>query len=99
MRWFAYVDTVGKWHINELLTRDQIQLTYSGLPKNYEAFASIQNYDAKGVIQSCPLYIDVDSSSLYDAWQTTLDTWKKILVYLPMSTSLAVKVFISLCHC
>ena len=81
MRWFAYVDTNKRWHINALLTSSEIRDTFNNMPNNFEAFASIQNYDAKGDIQSCPLYIDVDSSSLYDAWDIAKDTWCNSFTY------------------
>jgi len=77
MRWFAYVDN-GKWFLNSLLSTSEILNHLHRLPTNFEAFASIQNYDAQANILSCPLYIDVDSSSLYDAWETTKDTWCKL---------------------
>jgi hypothetical protein len=78
MRWFAYVDTNNKWHLNSLFPNEEIKDMIRQVPSNYETFASIQNYDAQGKIQSCPLYIDIDSSSLYDAWEITKDTWRKL---------------------
>lgn len=78
MRWFAYVDTNKRWHLNSLFPNEEIKDMIRQLPNNYEAFASIQNYDAQAKIESCPLYIDIDSSSLYDAWEITQDTWRKL---------------------
>jgi len=78
MRWFSYKNRQGSWCLNSLMSTEDIKNGIEGLPKHFEAFASIQNYDVTGVIQSCPLYIDIDASSLYDAWETTKDTWCKL---------------------
>jgi len=78
MRWFAYVDTNKQWHLNSLFPNEEIKDMIRQLPDNYEAFASIQNYDAQAKIKSCPLYIDIDASSLYDAWEIAKDTWRKL---------------------
>ena len=78
MRWFAYVDNEDRWNLNSLFSSEEIKDQLRKLPSDFEAYASIQNYDAEATIQSCPLYIDVDSSSLYDAWETAKDTWCKL---------------------
>tara|TARA_R100001480_G_scaffold63449_2_gene75750 strand:+ start:1933 stop:2922 length:990 start_codon:yes stop_codon:yes gene_type:complete len=77
MRYFSYV-AGEKWCINSLLTTARIKETFNNLPLDWAAFASIQNYDALGKIISCPLYIDIDSSSLYDAWTEAKNTWANL---------------------
>jgi hypothetical protein len=54
---------------NQLLSREQINSlleTFSG--KKSDQFVTIQDYDSDGSIIGCPLYFDIDSPSLFDAY-------------------------------
>lgn len=54
---------------NDLLSRLQIKALLGYLARKQEAFATIQDYDADGNMVGCPLYFDIDSPSLFDAYQ------------------------------
>lgn len=44
-----------------------------------EVYATIQDYDSDGNCIGCPLYFDIDSSSLYDAWENARALYDSII--------------------
>lgn len=58
-RYFAYKDG-DYWRVQELLTVQQILSMLSGLNGKYPVFASIQHYNADGIITGAPVWLDFD---------------------------------------
>jgi hypothetical protein len=54
---------------NLMNKRSCLNVTDSLSRTKHEVFATIQDYDADGNCIGCPLYFDIDSPSLYDAWE------------------------------
>lgn len=67
-KYFTWTDDEGYFRGQQLLHRDQIATLLSHLPVRSEAFATIQDYDEEGNCIGCPLYFDIDSPSLWDAY-------------------------------
>ena len=67
-KYFTWTDESGYFCGQNLLHRSQIEklLEHSKAPE--EAFATIQDYDEEGNCIGCPLYFDIDSPSLWDAY-------------------------------
>lgn len=67
-KYFTWTDESGYFCGQNLLHRSQIAklLEHSKAPE--EAFATIQDYDEEGNCIGCPLYFDIDSPSLWDAY-------------------------------
>ena len=59
---------------NQLLKRNQVAaLLRCFSDRKLEQFVTIQDYDKDGDIIGCPLYFDIDASSLYDAYEEMQD--------------------------
>lgn len=67
-KYFTWTDDEGYFRGQQLLSKEQIATLLSHLPSKSEAFATIQDYDAEGNCIGCPLYFDIDSPSLWDAY-------------------------------
>jgi hypothetical protein len=67
-KYFTWTDDEGYFRGQQLLGYEQISTLLSHLPSKSEAFATIQDYDAEGNCIGCPLYFDIDSPSLWDAY-------------------------------
>ena len=67
-KYFTWTDDEGYFRGQQLLCNEQISTLLSHLPSKSEAFATIQDYDAEGNCIGCPLYFDIDSPSLWDAY-------------------------------
>lgn len=67
-KYFTWTDDEGYFRGQRLLGYEQISTLLSHLPSKSEAFATIQDYDAEGNCIGCPLYFDIDSPSLWDAY-------------------------------
>ena len=55
----------------DLLDRRTISKIAGSMPSTTELYATIQDYDNSGRIIGCPVYFDIDSDSLYDAYEST----------------------------
>ena len=72
-KYYTWTDQCGYFKGQDLLSRRQIQSLLGHLNRKLEAFATIQDYDQDGNIIGCPVYFDIDSPSLYDAYADMLD--------------------------
>ena len=86
---------------NDLLSRLQIKALLGYLARKQEAFATIQDYDADGNTVGCPLYFDIDSPSLYDAYndmQTIVSEYDNAMVWFSGSKGFHVIVPVYIRH-
>lgn len=61
--------TEGQYHKGQdLLSKQQIATLITHTNKPSECYATIQDYDSKGVAIGCPIYFDIDSPDLYEAY-------------------------------
>jgi hypothetical protein len=67
-RYFTWTDSEGFFKSHQLLKNIQISKLLEHTSVLSEAFASIQSYDASGECIGCPVYFDIDSPSLWDAY-------------------------------
>lgn len=67
-KYYTWTDSEGYFRGQQLLHRTQIAELLKYTAKPTEAFATIQDYDAEGNCIGCPLYFDIDSPSLWDAY-------------------------------
>ena len=67
-KYFTWTDDEGYFRGQQLLHRDQITTLLEHVSPKSEAFATIQDYDQDGNCIGCPLYFDIDSPSLWDAY-------------------------------
>lgn len=67
-KYFTWTDKDGYFRGQQLLHRNQIATLLAHMPVESEAFATIQDYDGDGNCIGCPLYFDIDSPSLWDAY-------------------------------
>lgn len=77
-KFFSWESNDGYRRGGDLLPEDKI----FGLLKNAtlpcEVFASIQDYDEEGNCIGCPMYFDIDASSLYDAYEELVGLYKEL---------------------
>jgi hypothetical protein len=67
-KYFTWTDNEGYFRGQQLLHKSQIAVLLEHTKKPSEAFATIQDYDKDGNCIGCPLYFDIDSDSLWDAY-------------------------------
>lgn len=67
-KYFTWTDTQGYHKGQELLERSQIATLLQHMAAPSEAYATIQDYDSDGNIIGCPIYFDIDSLSLEEAY-------------------------------
>ncbi|WP_373092447.1 hypothetical protein [Zhongshania sp.] len=67
-KYFTWTDSHGYHKGQDLLESSQIASLLQHMKKPSEAYATIQDYDADGNITGCPMYFDIDSPSLEEAF-------------------------------
>jgi len=73
---YAYYSFIseGYFRCNTLISDKQISRMIKTLGQDREQFKTIQIYNVQCDLLSCPIYMDIDSNNLYDAWEITRDT-------------------------
>lgn len=69
----------------QLLASPQIGNLLAALDTKEEAFATIQDYNVDGTIKGCPLYFDVDSSDLVEAYGMMRDLVDEVSTVLDVT--------------
>ena len=67
-KYFTWTDDEGYYCGNQLITHTQVRQLLKNARSNSDVFATIQDYDVDGNCIGCPMYFDIDSPSLLDAY-------------------------------
>ena len=70
-KYFTWTDSSGYFKGQELLSNEQVRTLLAHLKdrESSEVFATIQDYTHSGDVIGCPMYFDIDSPSLLDAYE------------------------------
>ncbi|MEA2036378.1 MAG: hypothetical protein U9O94_02635 [Nanoarchaeota archaeon] len=77
-RYYSVVDRNGYFRCNQLVSIEQVSTFVRTFGQDFEQFYTIQRYSIDGSLESCPIYIDIDSSDLYEAYNQTKETVEAI---------------------
>jgi len=69
-KYFTWTDDQGYFKGNQLIDRGQVIRLLNHMAPKSEVYATIQDYDSEGSCIGCPVYFDIDSPSLYDAYES-----------------------------
>lgn len=73
-RYYSFIDKDGYFRCNQLISIEQVSTLVRSIGQDFEQFYTIQRYSIDGSLESCPIYIDIDSSDLYGAYINTKET-------------------------